>query len=237
MIDIHCHLLPNIDDGPKTCNESIELLRVLKQQGVETVVATPHFYPLDTNLETFLKQRTASFDMLSEEIGNEDLPEILLGAEVYYFTGIGKSKSIKSLCIDKTNYLLLELPMCEYNSYIISDIAGIKENLGITPIIAHIERYAKMPNYRKILGLVDKGICLAQVNTSSVLNKHYERTVKKLIKKGYVSFVASDAHSAEYRPPCFDECLAGIKDKFSLSEYTQIVNNISEFLRNNRVEE
>ena len=105
MIDLHSHILPNMDDGSKSPEETAALLRLLAQQGVSTVVATPHFYAQETP-EAFLERRNASREkMLPSE---EHQPEILLGAEVAYFSGMGSCEALIPLQIGDTKLLLVE---------------------------------------------------------------------------------------------------------------------------------
>ena len=88
MIDIHSHILPNIDDGSKSIEESVNLLSILNEQGITEVIATPHFYPHLDNLEEFSEQRQYQFEELSEAIKDKNLPKIYLGCEILYFNGI-----------------------------------------------------------------------------------------------------------------------------------------------------
>ena len=232
MIDLHCHILPEIDDGPSTVEDSVSLLKMLKEQDVDTVVATPHFYPLETTLQDFLSKRESSFNKLKNEIKNEDYPKLILGAEVYYFSGIGKSEAIKELKIGDSDYILIELPFCDLDDYVLNDVLEIKDNLGLMPIIAHIERYSKFKGYKKLLEFVYKGLFLAQVNTSSLISRPENRRTKKLIKKGLISFIASDAHSVRHRRPYFYEALNEIRESVSLIEYGKILEKNKEFAEN-----
>ena len=240
LIDIHSHILPQIDDGAKNLEQSKKLLQILKNQGFNYVVATPHFYPMETTLDDFLKQREESYRVLQSAIDGADLPEIYLGAEVYYYSGIGKSELIKTLSIENTDYLLLELPLDNISDFLINDIKDLKENLGLVPIIAHIERYTKFKKFKQVLKLIETGVCLAQVNTSSLLKKPLSITTKKLLKKGYIAFLASDAHSTEHRPPRFDEALLEIQTTLDSDIYQNIMKNydmISEQILNGKNDE
>lgn len=230
MIDIHSHILPEIDDGAKDIKESIELLEELNKQGVNHVFLTPHFYPMETTLEDFLLIRKNCFDKLTGKSHQKGLPKIYLGAEVFYFRGIGKSQDIKKLRLENTDYLLLELSNSNIDQCVLADIREIKENLGLTPIIAHIERYSKEKGFRNLLNLIKEGICLAQVNTESLVYKPYNKKTKKLIKKGYISFIASDAHSVSERPPMFTEALKIIDESKLSEEYSILARKSSELI-------
>ncbi|MBQ5810139.1 MAG: capsular polysaccharide biosynthesis protein, partial [Clostridia bacterium] len=74
--DIHSHLIPNIDDGAQSIAESAKMLQILKDEGVDNILATPHFYPSRSSLDSFLAKRSASFDALAAEAEGKDLPAI-----------------------------------------------------------------------------------------------------------------------------------------------------------------
>ncbi len=231
MVDIHSHILPKIDDGASSVDESAKLLKELKKQGIDFVFATPHFYPMETTLEDFLSKREESFKILNSYKKIDTLPKVFLGAEVFYFSGIGKSNDVKKLHLENTEYLLLELSNSDINRCVLADIKAIKENLKLTPIIAHIERYSNEKGFKDLLKLIKDGVCLAQVNTASFLFKPYDKITKKLIKKGYISFIASDAHSINGRPPRFDEAKTVLEDKKLINQYSLIIEKSKDLIK------
>ena len=213
LMDIHSHILPGVDDGPKDIETSLSILEMMKAQGITDVIATPHFIATEENLE-YMQRVDDSYATLSSIAKDKDLPNIILGSEVFYFNGIGKSQSIKQLCINGSEYLLLELPNYSITSYILNNIKELKENLRVTPIIAHIERYYHERGFRNLLKLVKDGTVLAQVNASSLLDSPRKKDVLKLIKKGYITFIATDAHSVVNRPPLLDKALHEVAIRF-----------------------
>lgn len=214
FLDMHCHILPAVDDGAQDTDMAIELLELMARQGVTHALATPHFYPMQDNIEEFVGRIYDAYVELARAVKGKDLPQIYLGCEVHYFRGIGKSESIKKLTIQNTDYLLLELP---YNTAIddaiIRDIILLREDLGIIPILAHIERYAGARGYKKLLALIKNGVCLAHINAHPVTVKEQFRVCEKLLKGGFVSFIASDAHSPDWRPPLTQDALKIITEK------------------------
>ena len=116
MIDFHSHILPGIDDGSKDVAESLAMLSALKEQGVDTVVATPHFYANHHSVEEFLRRRQKAMDRLSAEL-SEGAPTIVLGAEVRYYEGISHLQNLESLCIGDSKLLLLEMPFYKWTEY------------------------------------------------------------------------------------------------------------------------
>lgn len=227
LIDIHSHILPEIDDGAKNKQEAIELLKIMKAQGITDVVATPHFIASEHNLQEFISSITEAKQELDTAIKELDLPNIYLGSEVYYFPGIGNSKAISYLCLNNTKYLLLELPFCNIDEYILDDIINLHSKFNIIPIIAHIERYHKLKGFKKLLNLVEDGVCVAQLNAASLLLPALKRASYKLIKKGYISFIATDTHSLDRRPPRLLEALEDIKEKLGKGYSDKMIENLS----------
>ena len=150
MIDLHTHILPNMDDGSKSVEESEQMLCELKQQGVTTIVATPHFYADRDDPKAFLGDREKAYQRLLMKIqefdNKNELPEIILGSEVAYFEGMSDCDDLVSLKIEGTKLLLLEKPTIPWNERMISEVVAIYEKTGLVPVIAHIDRYIRVFN-------------------------------------------------------------------------------------------
>ncbi|MCQ2440849.1 MAG: hypothetical protein MJ076_02990 [Clostridia bacterium] len=228
LLDIHSHILPAVDDGARDIKTSIELLKMMKNQGITDVIATPHFDASVHNIDDFHSVVASAKEELDREKTGLDLPDVLIGSEVFYFRGIGKSYGIKSLSLANSNYLLLELQNVPIDDFVIKDINGLVYDLGLTPIFAHIERYAGEKGFKKILDLISYGVCYAQVNAASVIEPPFKRTAYKLIKKGYVSFIATDSHSPLQRPPMMDKALEEIDKTFDRRTVNMFVENSEE---------
>ncbi len=224
MIDIHTHVLPSLDDGAENLEESIELLRMLKEQGVTDVFATPHFYPLTDNAYSFKILVQQAYNLLNDSTNSKDLPCVHLGCELLYFENMGNSDSLSQFCLKGSKYLLLELSDGIIGNGLFNDLR-LMQNQEIIPIIAHIERYFYAKNYRKLLSFIKKEKILTQVNASSVLDDKEYRIIKKLIKKNLVTFIATDTHSVTERPPEMSAALEKLNLDFG-KEYTEkLVNN------------
>jgi len=223
-LDVHCHILPNIDDGARDLDTSLQMLEILKQQGVTDVVATPHFYPDSMGAEEFVEKANQAFETLCAATREKDLPRLHLGCELHYFSGIGKSRALSQFAIKGTRYILLEL---SYNTPItktvLQDIINMYEYSGITPILAHIERYRRLAGYKKLLKLISDGAALGQINAAAVISKEDGRACEKLIKGGFVSFLASDAHSPDKRPPFIEAALRHITERLGKSVANRLV--------------
>lgn len=219
MIDWHSHILPRIDDGSCDIDESIALLSMLKHQGVGIVAATPHFFADDMSVEKFLSRRQQSLDAVRAALQDSEI-DIVTGAEVRYYPGIGKLDGLEKLCIGGSNLLLLEMPMGEWTDYTVRELSEIANTSGVRLILAHIERYLTMQRERSWSKLYDSGI-LMQVNASFFNEFGTRRKALSMLKKGNIHIVGSDCHNLKYRPPKLDKAYAIIKKKLGDDFVTQ----------------
>lgn len=199
MIDFHSHILPCMDDGSRSVEESVAMLRALSEQGVEAVVATPHFYANDEPVSKFLERRQASLDNLKESL-TPQMPEILAGAEVKYYEGISRLPELKSLCIQGTGLLLLEMPMRKWTDYVLKELIDISCSGNVTVLLAHVERYMKFQRNDTADYLLSNGI-LMQINASFVCDFITRRKALGWLKKQAVHMIGSDCHNMTDRPP------------------------------------
>ena len=126
MIDFHSHILPGIDDGSQTVNETVEMLRMEKQQGCVKVIATPHFYADYDSAGRFLDKRAEALHKVQALREQEDwMPEIQAGAEVYFFSGIGRADILPRLCVEGTSLLLLEMPFAQWTRDMAREVQDI----------------------------------------------------------------------------------------------------------------
>ncbi|MGN0450527.1 MAG: tyrosine-protein phosphatase [Acutalibacteraceae bacterium] len=228
FLDIHSHILPAVDDGAKSLDESLEILNKMKADGITDVIATPHFYADSDNLEDFKARTQAAFNSLTAATEGKELPRIMLGSEVLYYRGIGSTKTVREFCLNGSSYLLLELTDRCITDSLFTDIYRLYNNLGITPIIAHLERYYKSTNYKKLLTFIKNEKILAQINASSFFIKGLSKTAEKLVKNGYINFIGTDAHSPDKRPPVMRDAMTYISERLG-SKYA------SGFIRNSRI--
>lgn len=213
MIEIHSHVLPGIDDGAKDVQEAAGLLSLLKEQGVSSVVMTPHFYPDRHKLEEFQEKRDNAYFTLFQSLGEPwekgrafDM-DLILASETLISDTLFAYDSLEALCISGTNYLLLELPYSkEWSGSVFRLIDKLMARYGVTPIIAHIERYDAIRHKpeKNLVELLDLG-CLLQMNIDSLIERGSRRLAMKLVKKGYIDVVGSDCHSLISRPPRYRE--------------------------------
>lgn len=225
LFDIHSHILPAVDDGAEDLIESLHLLEMMQSQGITDCIATPHFYPHEDNLEDFLQTTKAAFKRLRKIANERNLPNIYLGCEMLYYEGIGKSRSLAELCLNGSNILLLELTDACIDDTLFEDLKALKNELFITPVIAHIERYCGAKNYRKFLSFIKQEHIPAQINAASVLMPEYNRVIKKLINSEIAYVLGTDSHSVKERPPRMAEALHEIGIKYGREQRMRLVNN------------
>ena len=218
-----------MDDGAKDIDEALRILEMMKNDGITDVIATPHFYADSEILNDYKFQIEKAYNTLCSAAADKDLPKIILGSEVLYYRYIGKSEAIDSLCINGSRYLLLELTDNCITDSLFGDIIDLKNNLGIVPIIAHIERYYKASSYKKLLKFIKKENILTQINASSFFLPHYRRVAVMLIKKGYANFLGTDSHSTDKRPPKMKDAINYISNKLG-SEYANTLIHNSQML-------
>ncbi len=199
MLDFHSHILPGVDDGSKSVDESLALLQLLREQGIETVVATPHFYAEFESVERFIKRRDHSYEKLSARLPSNS-PKIICGAEVYYYPGISKMPELEKLCIGDTKLLMLEMPFAAWSEYTVRELVGLASSGKYTVVIAHIERYMGFQKEDTIRTLVYSGV-LMQSNADFFLNFKEKRKAISMMRRGLIHFLGSDCHNLEARPP------------------------------------
>ena len=214
ITDFHSHILPGIDDGSQSIEESVEMLRITAAQGIRRVVATPHFYPQQDDLNRFLKKRDAAERMLRGKIENDDgVPEISIGAEVYYFPGISESEALSKLTIEKKRYILLEMPQSPWKDHIYREVENIFLKQGIVPIIAHIDRYISLFRTFGIPERLAELPVLVQANASFFLEKPTANMAMRMLKKGQIHLLGSDCHNLKYRPPKLGFAMQAIRNR------------------------
>ena len=125
--------------------------------------------------------------------------------------------------------MLLELPEKCINNNLFYDIKKIKENYNIEVIIAHIERYYKSRNFKKLLKFVKENNIPTQLNCSSLFSKPYIKISNKLLKNDYITFLSTDTHSTDLRPPMYKEALEYIELNFGKDKVENLLANSKRF--------
>ena len=199
MSDWHSHILPLMDDGSQSVEESLMMLNALHAQGVSVVVATPHFMANEESVDAFLQRRELAFQTLAQSMTLEH-PRVLCGAEVKYYPGIAKMQDLSRLAIENTNILLLEMPMTRWTDHSVKELVELSSVRGLTIVLAHIERYLGLQKRGTIEWLCANGL-LMQVNATffeKIVTKH---RALRLLDRGFIHMVGSDCHNLSSRPP------------------------------------
>lgn len=200
LIDLHCHILPGIDDGAKNVDVSMQLLQQERTNGVVGICFTPHFYYERMSIDEFLTNRHQAFSLLKGQIKASGIEMAFkTGAEVYFSPAL-PSLDLKKLAFYGTNYLLLELPTSFHPSGI-EDLLFEIQQQGFTPILAHVERYPYVCENPSLLYDWVSGGALAQINASGLIRKgHTAKLLEKFIDWNLVHLLCTDAHHPEKRP-------------------------------------
>lgn len=212
MIDFHSHILPRMDDGSQSVEESIALLRLLAEQGIKKVVATPHFYVNDESAAAFLERRKAAYEKLKAAYSS-DLPALVLGAEVRYYQGISRMENLNALCIEGTNLLLLEMSASRWTDYTLRELYELSRRGNLRIILAHVERYLGLQS-RAVREQLEQSDILMQVNADLFTSFASRRKALKLLGEQSIHLIGSDCHGLEYRPPQIGEAIRHIQKKF-----------------------
>ena len=220
MIDWHSHILPQMDDGSANVTESISMIEMQMSQGVDTVIATPHFYANDESVEAFLERRHKAWDELKSQLP-ENAPQIRLGAEVKYYQGISRLEKLRDLRIEGTRLLLLEMPMMAWTEYTIRELVEMSGKSDIKVILAHIERYLRLQKQSVWERLYESGI-LMQINASFLTGCISGRKAVSLLRKGDVHFIGSDCHNMTSRAPQIGKAFEILEKKLGCEYISQM---------------
>jgi len=202
ITDFHSHILPGVDDGSKSVEESIAMLQMEAAQGITRVVATPHFYPRDDSPEEFLARRAEAEALLRKEMqAYPDLPELSVGAEVYYFNGIGNSEKMAALTIDQNRGILIEMPTPPWTGAMYRDLEELHDKQGLLPIIAHVDRYIGRFRTFGIPERLAELPVLIQANAEFFLKKSTSAFALHMLKKNRIHLLGSDCHNLSSRSP------------------------------------
>ncbi len=226
IADVHSHILPGIDDGSESMDETLRMLKTASDEGITHMIATPHYKVGrgSADSETVKQLVNKVQDKLKEAGLNI---KIYPGNEVFYNSELAERfRTGRISTLNDTRYVLVEFSPMDTYRYIrngLDDIIG----MGYKPIIAHVERYESMvkePKNVEALSSLGVGI---QVNASSITGE-VGRTVKKfvhgLLEDGLVDYIGTDAHSAtDKRKPLINKCASVLYKKYDSDYVTDIL--------------
>ena len=214
VVDFHSHILPGIDDGSASVEESIKLLQLEMEQGIKHVVATPHFYANYDSPQHFLRRRAAAEQLLREATSaHAGLPEVTVGAEVYYFPGISESELLKQLTIGGKRCILIEMPHAPWSKAMYRDLEGIYVKQGLTPVIAHVDRYIAPFRTMGIPEQLADLPVIVQANADFFLDRPTSRMAMRMLRREQIQLLGSDCHNLKDRPPNLGSAIEKIRKK------------------------
>ena len=202
LVEVHCHILEGIDDGAKSKEESLALLLSERDQGVDRIIFTPHFYAhREHSVASFLKKRQKALDEIKDE---SPIKNMHLAAEVAIESEISELPDIEKLAIEGTNLILLELPYRPFENWMAEEIYNISIKFGLDVILAHPHRYCDTytdDQMDKVLSLCSYW----QINNEAFGNWKESRFVKKLMKRDVSKILfGTDCHNTTTRKPNWD---------------------------------
>ncbi len=226
LYDMHSHILPEMDDGADSVEVSVNMLKTLYNQGVRHISFTPHYYSHKESMEDFLSRREYCYNLLKPHI--PEGIEVCLGAEVYVTDIIMNNESVRPVCYGNSNYILLEFP---YNTTFQGSsgefLARFMNYYGVKPILAHIERYDALINNPSLMEELAYDGVTFQTNAVSYLDRGIFRKFKKLIKRGLIHYVGSDAHNMVRNSPTTYEKSFELISKKTSPEVIDAINHFS----------
>jgi protein-tyrosine phosphatase len=239
MIDFHSHILPGVDDGSKSVEETFELLKEAKEAGFDSVISTSHY--MEEYYEVNVAEREVWIKAISENLYKKNIDlKLYLGNEIYITQNIiNLLETGKATSINNTNYVLFEFPLNSkpMNMYdIIYDMLEYK----LIPVLAHPERYSFIQKEPELIyDLIQKGV-LMQSNYGSIIGLYGEKAqliVRKLLENDMVHFLGSDVHKKNSIYPRISQALSEMKiiiGEDKLEELTTI--NPSLVLENKKID-
>lgn len=225
MIDLHCHLLPQIDDGSKSLDESLAMARIAVADGVRIVACTPHILPgIYENSGPAIRQAVAQ---LQGRLDEEGIPLLLAaGADVHIAPDlIDGLRGGRVPSLGKSRYFLLEPPQGVIPPRFEDFIFNLM-SVGYIPVITHPERLSWIESHYDLVGRIVHSGAWVQITAGSILGKFGRRArawSERLLDDGFVHIVASDAHDTEVRTPKLSEAVEAIGARIGREEAWHLV--------------
>ncbi|HEN0737591.1 TPA: tyrosine protein phosphatase [Streptococcus agalactiae] len=243
MIDIHSHIVFDVDDGPKTLEESLSLIEESYRQGVRIIVSTSHRRKgmFETPEDIIFK----NFSIVKHEAEKRfEHLQILYGGELYYTSDMLEKLKLKQIpTLNNTKLALIEFSMQTSWKDIHTALSNVLM-LGITPVVAHIERYNALENQKeRVKEIINMG-CYTQINSSHILkqklfndkHKRFKKRARYFLEENLVHFVASDMHNLDVRPPFLAEAYKIICRDFGKERANQLfIENAQSILKNHYI--
>ena len=228
MIDLHCHILPGLDDGAKTLEESVEMALIARDDGIKTIVATPHLFRGNNTVEKLNGIGEKLDDLRRALEANKIGVEVLLGAEVHISHNLIEAikNNRKGLALNGSSYMFVEFP----SEHIYPGVKNLFFDLmseGVQPIIAHPERnsvFAQNPGL--LFDLIGMG-ALAQANSGSftgIYGRQAADVVVRFLEWNLIHFIATDSHGPRSSSHVLSKAVARAESLVGKARASALVN-------------
>lgn len=234
IVDMHCHILPGIDDGPRESREAMEMLRMEFQQGVRKIICTPHLHK--GMFEASMEERRKAIDLMQKKLLRMGFPmQLYLGCEFRVENEmLSKLKVEPGYAMAGSRYVLTEFPVQITEQEALRYLRELVSH-GFRPIIAHVERYKRVRTPDVVHQFIQMGGYI-QVNAGSLEGAEgwgTKAASRKLLEENCVHFVGSDAHSTGRRRPCLGPCAEYMTKKIGKSMTHRIlIENPEKVIKN-----
>ena len=225
-IDLHSHLLPQLDDGSQSVEMSLAMLRREAEQGVDVVCATSHYYAHHEGIDAFCARRAEALERLTAAIAEskEPVPQILPAAEVAYFSHM-EEQDLEPLCIRGTRTLMLEMPFTDWTDLQVETVEALVLDCRYQVVLVHPERFCfSKSNLHQLERLAQLPIGL-QVNAGALLRWGTRRLALDLLQLTGTPLLGSDCHNLTSRPPNLKEGRKVIMQKLGEAFLTRMDQN------------
>lgn len=236
MIDIHCHILPQVDDGSKSLEESIEMAKIAQSEGIKKIINTSHYHP-DFKYKSGeeLKKIVKDFN---EKLKMENIDiEVLLGNELYFTDDLlCNFEELEFYSLNNSKYILVEFSPNNFPKNLVDIVYELKLK-NYVPILAHVERYPKVQeNPNIIYDCINEG-ALIQINGSSIIGKNgkeAEKVSKIFLENNMVHFIGTDAHSSTKRRPLIKDVYEYISKEYGQEKAKKIFKENQQYILENK---
>ena len=235
-VDVHCHVLPGVDDGSSNMEESLEMLKIAMENGISDVIVTPHYKHGRVGTPREVVGKMTEQIMKQAKLSGIDV-QLHPGTEIFYHSSLEERLESGWLSrMNDTDFILVEFSPMDPFRYVRNAMDELL-SLGYRPILAHVERYQCTLGQIENVRLLHEMGCKIQVNAASIAGnlgfkvKHY---AKKLLKEELIDYVGTDAHDAKVRKPEMKKCVEVIHKTCSPEYADEILfeNAMRDFLNN-----
>ena len=236
MIDVHSHIIPNIDDGTRTKDETFNLIKEAKEAGFEGIICTSHY--MENYYETDRPEREVWINAIHENLKNKNIEmNLYLGNEIYMSDNIIKLlEDGKATTMNDTSYVLFELPL-NVEPMNLYDMVYEMQQYKIVPILAHPERYSFVQTDPELIyDLIDKGV-LMQANYGSIVGQYGKKAqmiVQKFLENNMIHMLGTDAHRQNTIYPKIPEILVELKSLIGEEKLNELTTINPELVINNK---